>query len=310
MHFKRLRRPTASSASAISASTSPTAGSSATVPQIRQVAFSGDGVSSPCAPDPFYARLALGAPNCTFTATAFMDWGSRPLPSDGGQYEATIQVGSGTPQALGGTPVGGVGPWIASGIPIAKQGPLDVHDQLEVHAHTGPVGAAPQRRPSPRQAPDGLHRCEAVRPERVDRRSPRQPRGRPDRRDGLTERAGCGRQVHDGPDDQQRRAALGGNQHPRQPLRHRRPQERLPARRLRRAPSAGGPAELNSIICDPYWEAAERAGRVTRRSTSAASRRTRRTTPPPSFWWNTATGSARPEANGSPSRAPPERGLP
>jgi Flp pilus assembly protein TadG len=91
-------------------------------PQIRDVTFSPSG-SSPCVLDPYYTRLAVGATNCTFDASVFMDWGSRPLAPDG-QFEATIQVGSGTPRNLAGSPP--QGPWVASGIPISSLGPLDV----------------------------------------------------------------------------------------------------------------------------------------------------------------------------------------
>jgi Flp pilus assembly protein TadG len=91
-------------------------------PQIRDVTFSPSG-TSPCALDPYYTRLTPGAANCTFDASVFMDWGSRPLAPDG-EFEATIQVGSGTPRSLAGSAP--QGPWVASGIPISSLGPVDV----------------------------------------------------------------------------------------------------------------------------------------------------------------------------------------
>ena len=98
-------------------------------PQIRNVTFSPSG-TSPCAFDPYYTRLALPATNCTFDASVFMDWGSRPLAPDG-EFEATIQVGSGTPRNLAGSaPQGPVGRFRHSDLePRAgrRQGQLEVH---------------------------------------------------------------------------------------------------------------------------------------------------------------------------------------
>ena len=57
-------------------------------PQIRNVTLSPSG-SNPCVTDPYYSRPATAAA-CTFDASVFMDWGSRPIAN--ATFTATIQV--------------------------------------------------------------------------------------------------------------------------------------------------------------------------------------------------------------------------
>ena len=258
--------------------TSRKAGSSATV---RRSATSRSAASgtSPCALDPFYARLALGATNCTFDATAYMDWGSRPLPSDGGQYEATIQVGSGTPRRLAGSPVGGVGPWVASGIPIATLGPLDVKVNWKFTLKSGQWEPLHNTGPA-RQAPTDCTVTESVRPDRVDDRASSEPRRRSDRRDATPPSdAVAAVKLTTGPALTSTRAALGGRRTPRSARMSR------SASRTRISPatspcSASAPGSRTSPS-SAIRTGGSRAPRTRRRrSTSAASRRTRATTRP------------------------------
>ena len=85
-------------------------------PQIRNVTLSPSG-ANPCVTDPYYSRPATPAA-CTFDASVFMDWGSRPIPN--ATFTATIQVDNGaTRNLVGPTPQG---TWTATQVPISALG--------------------------------------------------------------------------------------------------------------------------------------------------------------------------------------------
>ena len=87
-------------------------------PQIRDVTFSPSGIR-PCTMDAYYSR-STATPNCTFDATVFMDWGSRPTGPDA-TFEASISVdGSASRTLTGPTPQGN---WTAALVPISSVGP-------------------------------------------------------------------------------------------------------------------------------------------------------------------------------------------
>jgi hypothetical protein len=87
-------------------------------PQIRDVTFSPSG-ARPCNMDAFYSRTTA-TPNCTFDASVFMDWGSRPTGADA-TFEASISVdGSASVNMAGPTPQG---TWTASQVPNGTLGP-------------------------------------------------------------------------------------------------------------------------------------------------------------------------------------------
>jgi len=106
-------------------------------PQIRNVTLSPSG-SNPCVTDPYYSRPANAA-TCTFDASVFMDWGSRPTAN--AIFTATIQVDSGATRNLSGpTPQG---TWTASQVPISAlgQGNVRVHWTYELQSGSWPPGS-------------------------------------------------------------------------------------------------------------------------------------------------------------------------
>ena len=104
-------------------------------PQIRDVSLSPSG-TRPCAPDVYYARSSA-TPDCTFDASVFMDWGSRPAGADA-TFSATIQVGSGAARDLTGpTPQG---PWTGFQVPIGALGPDNVRVSWKYELRSGSWG--------------------------------------------------------------------------------------------------------------------------------------------------------------------------
>ena len=227
-----------------------------------------------------------------------MDWGSRPLPSDGGQYEATIQVGSGAPRPLAGSPVGGVGPWVASGIPIATLGPVDVKVNWKFTLTKGQWGPL-HNTASPRSPTD----CTVANPcvqSGIDGRAPRQSRGRPERRRRIRRatpsRPSSSRRVRRSTSPELHSAETNTSISPYVTI------------GLKNAYQPGDFAVLRqragqqnfSIICDPYW------GQPSSQDTSAAfyfgcqPPYARNDTTTPSFWWYASHGMPRLEHAGSP----------
>jgi len=90
-------------------------------PQIRSVELTPSG-SRPCVTDVYYARTTA-SPDCTFDASVFMDWGSRPTDRRA-SFTATIQVGNGPTRTLSGPRPQGT--WRAFQVPIDRLGPDDV----------------------------------------------------------------------------------------------------------------------------------------------------------------------------------------
>jgi hypothetical protein len=80
---------------------------------VGDVYLDGDGGSTGCAQDAYYARLDSAATSCTMTATAYLDFDKRYAL--GGTYTAKIDVG-GTQYTMSG-PTSTAGNWIATGIP-------------------------------------------------------------------------------------------------------------------------------------------------------------------------------------------------
>jgi putative Flp pilus-assembly TadE/G-like protein len=106
----------------------PDAGLFGDRPQIRNVTLSPSG-SNPCVTDPYYTRPATPTA-CTFDASVFMDWGSRPTAN--ATFTATIQVGGGPTRTLTGpTPQG---TWTASQVSLGAlgQGNVRVHWTYEL----------------------------------------------------------------------------------------------------------------------------------------------------------------------------------
>ena len=86
-----------------------TGGTIAQRPIVNNVFLGGSG-AAPCTQDPYYARLQPGQPNCAFSATVNMDWGTRP----GGTFSAILHIaGSNTDYTL--TPPAGTPPNGGSG---------------------------------------------------------------------------------------------------------------------------------------------------------------------------------------------------
>ena len=234
-------------------------------PQIRNVTFSPSG-TSPCALDPYYTRLALPATNCTFDASVFMDWGSRPLAPDG-EFEATIQVGSGTPRNLAGSAP--QGPWVASGIPISSLGPVDVKVNWK-YTLKNKASWAPGSMTG---------NCKSVRQVRIDGRAPRESRRRPDRQHRSAERPRSGREAHDGSDYDQPRTALGRRRTTRSARTSRSGSRTLTSPATSRS-SASAPGSRTSRSSAIRTGASPALKTHRRRSTSAASHPTRATTRP------------------------------
>lgn len=89
-------------------------------PQVRDVSFSPSG-ARPCDTDVYYARTTA-TPSCTFDASVFMDWGSRPTTN--ATFEASISVDGSASVALSGPTPQGI--WTAAQVPISELGPDNV----------------------------------------------------------------------------------------------------------------------------------------------------------------------------------------
>jgi Flp pilus assembly protein TadG len=104
-------------------------------PQVRDVTFSPSG-ARPCNMDAFYSRTTA-TPNCTFDASVFMDWGSRPTGADA-TFEASISVdGSTSVNMAGPTPQGF---WTASQVPNGTLGPDRVRVAWRYELRSGQWG--------------------------------------------------------------------------------------------------------------------------------------------------------------------------
>jgi Flp pilus assembly protein TadG len=98
----------------------PAAGLFGDRPQIRDVSFSPSG-ARPCVTDPYYSRTTA-TPNCTFDASVFMDWGSRPTAN--ATFQASVSVDGSTAVNMSGSAPQST--WTAAQVPISTVGPHTV----------------------------------------------------------------------------------------------------------------------------------------------------------------------------------------